>query len=302
MESAAGAAVSPIAPVFNEDLARVRTVVEAAGGAAEVHWAAGVVVTDSDRRLVMTSDRGRGWMPAGAVLPADVVSPWSHPQSSRWEGLRDPARVLVEYAAAVGGRISALASTHSTAPEVAAGVAWVFADGTERAHPERVGGLMVTRFELQVPASLRGKATAVTDSRAQRERALWAAVDADARAGTTSSARSRLLLVMRENLDRIHDPRWLNSLAWDALAAERDVLCARERAGRVDALDVGVGDVDTAGAGRSVLLQAYATEAALSVRNPVPEQALRDALYSRSLVLEIPAPPKVSPISPVDRG
>ena len=51
----------------------------------------------------MTSDRGRGWVPAEAFLPADVVMPWSHDDSARWEGALDPARVIVEYAAAAGG-------------------------------------------------------------------------------------------------------------------------------------------------------------------------------------------------------
>lgn len=290
---------SPVAPILNEDLARVRAVVVAAGGASEVQWAAAVVISGDHHHLVVTSDRGRGWMPAGTVLPAEVVSPWSHPLSSRWEGMRDPARVIVEYAAAISGRISALASTHSSAPAVAAGVPWEFADGTVQAHPELVGGLMVTRYELGVPAGLRSKAAEITDSRDQRERALWAAVDADLRAGgQASSPRGRILAAMRADLQRIHDPRWLNSLDWDVLAEEREVLCGQERAARVDVRDAAVGAVDTGAAGRSILIQIYATEAALAVRHPVPERALHDAVYPWALVSEIPPPTQPSPIQP----
>lgn len=289
---------SPIAPVFNEDLARVQAVVEAAGGASQVLWAAGIVITGAGRQLVVTSDRGRGWLPAGAVLPADVVVPWSHPDSFRWEGLRDPARVIVEFAAAVGGRISALASTHSSAPAVAAGVPWVFADGTEQAHPELVGGLMVTRFELQVPQRHRANVRSIEDPFSQRQKALWVAMDADSRAGSMP-ARSAVLAGLHAGHQRIGDIRWVNSFDWAALEEAHREVCAQERASRVDVRDEAVGAVNTGGANRGLLAQAYAMEAVLALRNPVAERALMDAVYSWTLLLEIPPAPKVSPVNPV---
>lgn len=295
----APAVESPIAPIFNEDLARVQAVVEAAGGASQVSWAAGIVVTGAGRQLVVTSDRGRGWLPSGAVLPANVVLPWSHPDSSRWEGLRDPARVIVEFAAAVGGRIAALASTHSSAPAVAAGVPWVFADGTEQAHPELVGGLMVTRFELQVPQRHRANVKSIEDPFSQRERALWVALDADSRAGGSMPARSALLAGLHARHERIGDLRWVNSLDWGSLEEAHREVCVLERAGRVDVRDEAVGSVNTGGTNRSLLVQAYAAEAVLALRNPVAERALMDAVYSWSLLLEIPLAAKVSPVNPV---
>lgn len=288
---------SPIAPIFNEDLARVRAVVEAAGGAAEVHWAAGVVVVGSQRQLVVTSDRGRGWMPAGAVLPFDVVLPWAHPTSSRWERVRDPARVVVEYAAAVGGRLAALASTHSSAPAVAAGVPWAFADGSLNAHPELVGGQMVTRFELQICESRRAAVNGIGDPFEQRQRALWVGFDADSRAGSTP-VRQAILYELRAHPSRMDDQRWLSRLPWDDLADQYRDTCARERAERSDVRDVEIGALDIEGGrGRALLAQAYADEAVLALRNPLAERALRDAVYSWNMLAELP--PLAPPASPI---
>lgn len=275
----------------------MQAVVEAAGGAADVHWAAGIVIVDGERRLVVTSDRGRGWIPAGAVLPFDVVLPWSHPASRQWEGLRDPARVVVEYAAAAGGRIAALASTHSSAPAVAAGVPWAFADGSQIAHPDLVGGQVVTRFELQICESRRAAVKAIVDPFEQRQRALWVAFDADSRAGS-SVVRQAILSELRDHPGRMDDPRWVARLPWDELVDQYRNTRTREQAERVDARDVAVGAVATeAGRGRALLAQAYADETVLALREPVAERALRDGVYSWNMLLDLPAATPESPIT-----
>ena len=51
-----------------------------------------------------------------------------------------------------------------------------------------------------------------------------------------------------------------------------------------------------------MLIQAYAMEAALAVRDPVPERAIQGALYAWAQVLAIPAPRSISPITPVMEG
>lgn len=279
--------VGPIGALGDEDLATVRRVVEAAGGAAHVQWAAGMVVTSGRRQVVLTSDRGRGWLPAEAFMPADVVMPWSHEDSARWEGLVDPARVIVEYANAAQGQLTALASTFSSAPGVAADVPWAFVDGTDRAFPEMLSGPVVTRFELQVSDARRRAVKHIVDSVKQREQVLWLAVNADEKAGP-SDERQRMLTTFRNNLGRIDNARWVASLPWERLAEEYHQLCVQERAARVDVRDVEVGQLDTAGgACRPLLAQAYATEATLALRNPVAVRALADATYSWSMLLDI---------------
>lgn len=279
--------VSPIAALGDEDLATVRRVVEAAGGAAHVQWAAGMVVTSGRRQVVLTSDRGRGWVPAESFLPADVVMPWSHEDSARWEGLLDPARVIVEYAVASHGQLTALASTFSSAPGVAAGVPWAFVDGTDRAYPELLSGPVVTRFELQVSEARRRAVKHIADSVKQREQVLWLAFNADEKAGT-SDVRHQMLTTLRHNLGRIDNARWVASLPWERLEEEYHQLRVEERAARIDVRDIEVGQLDTeGGACRPLLAQAYATEAALALRNPVAQRALADATYSWSMLLDV---------------
>ena len=278
---------SPVAAVGDQDLATVREVVEAAGGATAVHWAAGMVVTSGRRQVVLTSDRGRGWVPAEALLPTDVVMPWSHDDSIRWEGLLDPSRVIVEYAAAVGGQLTALASTFASAPAVADGVPWVPVDGTDYAHPEMLSGPVVTRFELQVSEARRRAVKHIVDSVKQREQVLWLAFNADEKAGS-SETRYKLLSMCRAHLGRIDNARWVASLPWEQLEEEHHQICVQERASRVDVRDIPVGQLDTeGGACRQLLAQAYATEAAMALRNPVALRALADATYSWSMLLDV---------------
>jgi hypothetical protein len=286
---------APVA-LGDQDLATVRCVVEAAGGAAHVHWAAGMVVTSGHRQVVLTSDRGRGWVPAEAFLPVDVTMPWPHEDSSRWEGVLDPARVIVEYAAAAGGQLTALASTFSSAPGVAAGVPWALVDGTDRAHPELLSGPVVTRFELQVSNERRRAVRHIVDPEKQRQQVLWLAFSADEKAGT-STTRHRMLSLFRDHLSRIDQPRWVASLPWDQLEQEYHELCVQERAARVDVRDIPVGQLDTAAGGcRRLLVQAYATEAALALRNPVALRALADATYAWSMLLDAESAAPVSPV------
>jgi len=288
--------ISPITAFVDEDLAAVQRVVEAAGGAAEVQWAAGMVVTSGRRQVVLTSDRGRGWVPAQTFLPADVAMPWSHEDSSRWEGLVDPARVIVEYAAAAHGQLTALASTFSSPPGVAAGVPWAFVDGTDRAHPELLSGPVVTRFELQVSEARRRAVKHIADSVEQRKQILWLAFNADERAGT-SDTRHQMLTILRDHMGRIDNARWVAALPWERLEEEYHQLRVDERAARIDVRDVEVGELDTAGgACRPLLAQAYATEAALALRNPVAQRALADATYSWSMLLT--SRPEPTPASP----
>ena len=132
------------------------------------------------------------------------------------------------------------------------------------------------------------------DSVKQREQVLWLAVNADEKAGP-SDERQRMLTTFRNNLERIDNARWVASLPWERLEEEYHQLCVQEKAARVDVRDVEVGQLDTAGgACRPLLTQAYATEAALALRNPVAVRALADATYSWSMLLDVQSPEPTS--------
>lgn len=272
------------------DLAAVRTVVEAAGGASQVHWAAGMVFTAGRKQIVATTDRGRSWMPAGAVLPADVVLPWTHPDSARWEGLRDPARVIVEYCAAVGGQLTALASTHSSAPGLLGDVPFVLADATDRAHPNLINGPVATRLDLQVEARFRQDAARLAENPLkQRGTALGMAY---AHRAWLPPVAAQLLAVLQANQPKLENRSWMAARDWDAVVEECSVLQEQEHAARIDVWAVEVGALDTDGGRcRPLLLQLYAAETLLAQRHRTAVMALDDALYCWSMVRQLTRAP-----------
>ena len=285
----------------SEDLAAVRITLEAVGGGDHVQWAAGMVAVSGSKQLVVTSDRGRGWMPPNAVLPANIELPWRHPEAAQWEGLLDPARVVVEYAAAVGGTLTALASTTMFSPPgVVADVPFAYVDATERAHPELLTssilrGPIATRIELQVDQKWRDEARAVTIEAEQRQLALNCAyaahIDAEKLSGGVghSDARQRLFDVLRNRQGvapaRIAEVRPL----WDELENERVALRDLEHAARVDVRDVAIGQLDNSGGdGLPYLVQGYATEAALGLLTASAAGAFSHALYYWAMLHKYP--------------
>lgn len=297
----APAFIAPVMPpgptAFNdEDLAAVRVLVESVGGFPDVNWAAGTVVAGGRKLIVVTTDRGRGWMPSGTVLPANVELPWRHPESSRWEGLFDPARVIVEYTAAVGGALTALASTHFSAPRGAESVAFApVIDPSTHPHPELLRTVLLlhgdtaTRAVLQVDPSLLAQAQSVSDEDEQRGRALGCANRSLEHADSITGGEVSRGTTCRRILDQIkaapgHNPRRIEQQLrplWEQLEAEHATLLDPERAARADVRDVPIGKLDTAGAPayRVLLAHTYAIEAVLGLRNPAAAAALENAVY-----------------------
>ena len=87
---------------------------------------------------------------------------------------------------------------------------------------------------------------------------------------------------------KLLEARKIDRLGWDALANENEVLWEKDFAARIDVRNVDIGRLDTGGgACRPFLIQSYATETVLALRNASPRQALLDALYSWSMMLEL---------------
>lgn len=297
------APVAFIAPVvsgpssfLDEDLAAVRVLVESVGGFPDVNWAAGTVVTGGRKLIVITTDRGRGWMPASTLLPANVELPWRHPASSRWEGLLDPARVIVEYKAAVGGVLTALASTHFSAPRGVGNVPFApVIDPSAHSHPELLrtvlllGGDTAARSVLQVDPSLLAQAQAVNDEGKQRERALGCAFRSLEHGDAITGGEVSRDTICRRILDQInvapgHNPLRIEQQLrplWEQLQADHAALVDQERAARADVREIPVGKLDTAGAPtyRALLAHTYTAEAVLGLRTPNAAAALENAVY-----------------------
>ncbi|WP_280442702.1 hypothetical protein [Nocardia brasiliensis] len=82
-----------------------------------LRWAVVVLRHPAGVSASVTSNEGRGWIPAGLFLPKSVSTPWvwDLPDNSAWEAVADPARVSAEFGLAwgrkYGGRLVALASS-----------------------------------------------------------------------------------------------------------------------------------------------------------------------------------------------
>jgi len=297
---APAAFIAPVAPgpasLIDEDLAAVRVLIESVGGFPDVNWAAGTVVTGGRKLIVITTDRGRGWMPASTILPGNVELPWQHSESSRWEGLFDPARVIVEYTAAVGGALTALASTQFSAPRGAGNVPFApVIDPSTHPHPEMLRTVLLlhgdtaTRSILQVDPPVLAKAQAIIDEDERRKVALGCAYKSVEHADAITGGAVTRGEICRRILDQINaapgrNPRriehQLRSL-WEQLEAEHATLLDQERAARADVRDVPVGKLDTAGAPdyRALLAHTYTAEAVLGLRTANAAGALENAVY-----------------------
>lgn len=112
----------------DDDLALARgllgSVLAAAGSASGLDWAVAVMRVPAGPLVLLTSTEGRGWVPPGLFLPAEVVLPWkwdgvfgpaTRKALSALEGTSDPARILAEFCLAIPRRmrvrITALASS-----------------------------------------------------------------------------------------------------------------------------------------------------------------------------------------------
>jgi len=228
------------------------------------------------------------------VFAADVVLPWTHPASARWEGLRDPARVVIEYTAAVGGQLTALASTHSSAPALIGDVPFVIADATDRPRPDLLAGPVATRIDLQVPDKFRQDAARLADDPLkQRGTALGMAY---AHREWLRPAAAQLLAKLQDEQPELENRSWMAARNWDAVVDECSMLQEREHAARIDAHAVEVGALDTDGGGcRRYLLQLYAAETLLAQRNRTAFMTIDDALYCWSMVRQLTRAPHSVP-------
>jgi hypothetical protein len=106
----------------DEDLVLARLILggilDASEASVGVEWAVSVVRDEAGPRVVVTTNEGRGWVPAGLYLPDNVSLPWGMPEmDAAWEGIADPARILLESAKIDGRQTGAnLTALVSTAP------------------------------------------------------------------------------------------------------------------------------------------------------------------------------------------
>lgn len=283
--SAAAATGSGVRPV-NEDLDLLRRIMRAIGGGDVVGYAAAVIVSDGGRQVVLTSDRGRGWMPPGVVVPAEVTSPWDHPESMAWEGLIDPCRVLREYAEAQGVGLAAMVTSRYGG--LSEGIPAEHVEVSPRAHPELLRGRVNGRVEWQAAelADTLQSWPHPEDSHRQAMACAWLAhqkaADPDGRRGAVLRA---VFDRARQGV-RTYDHRAAGAgAAWQPLLERWASRGFDEVRARVNPAGVEVGRLDDSGAAitRPLLATLYADEATIALLRPGPE-AREAALYSAAML------------------
>ncbi|PPJ19685.1 hypothetical protein C5E45_33085 [Nocardia nova] len=324
-----------VGDAVDNDLLVARTLLAAVLAAADtpavgMHWAVGVMRGPAGAGVFITSNEGRGWLPAGIYLPREVSTPWlwdemladgSGSAASPWEGISDPARVLVEFGLAWGPKANAslvaLASSASIdgelrarLPDIAmADLVGPAYDVDLRVHTPDT----VDRLDLAGSPDAATPIAAVPDSRAYA-RCLELVTDAHTRlvrSGTASAdsaesrrIRDRILAVLEAGQEV--SPQW-----WEQLREADDLLAAAMLSRRVDVARVAPGDlrIDAEGATlRAMVFERRCNELLLLLAGEPGRQQLRDAAYAYDQIVnhpqfvEVPVAVTTSEAATVDRS
>ncbi|WP_216897856.1 type VII secretion target [Nocardia alni] len=302
--------------VTDDDLLIARTLLGAVlatvdSSVAGTAWAVSVMRGPAGVGVFITSNEGRGWLPPAVFLPREVSTPWLWDEvldpdgtgaGSPWEGVSDPARVLVEFGLAwgppAGAKLSALASSGPIDAGLRAQLSDVPMQGL--VGPSFDVDLRVFTPDTADRLGLTGskpaleQVAAVPDS-AVRSRCIELATDADAQvtrsvAATPDVAAARRL---REAiLTAVQSGRPVPRTLWDDLRDADDLLAASLLTRRVDVGRVEVGALrldDEAGALRALAFERRCNELVLALAaDDSTRQSLRDAVYAHEQIVGHP--------------
>ncbi|MEU4343388.1 type VII secretion target [Nocardia sp. NPDC023852] len=300
----------------NDDLLIARTLLAAVLGATEsvvagVAWAVAVLRGPSGAGLFITTNEGRGWLPAGVFLPREVSSPWLWDEllddgtgspSTAWEGIADPARVLVEFGRVwgpkAGAALTALVSSGPIDPGLRAQLGNAATEGM--VGPAHDLDLRVPTADTADRLGLTGSVDAlehvasVPDTQ-RRDRCLELAADAHVRLGRTGpippeadeAARWRDRILARLQARQEVPRQW-----WNELRDADDWLAASLLTRRLDVARVGLGGLRveaSADALRALAFQRRCNELVLLLDGKPGWQQLRDEVYAHEQVVKHPA-------------
>ena len=276
-----------------------------------VDWAVAILRHSGGLTAFVTSNEGRGWLPAGLYLPRELSTPWvwSESENSGWEGVADPARVLVEFGLVwgtkVGARLAALVSSRPIDATLAAQLGPVAVAGETGPDPVMDFGSAapgsVDRLELVGAAPLIDRVAATPPDRIA-ERCLALARDAHTRAAAAPDALGVAAIrdaVLRTIAQRQPVPEQL----WEELRDADAVVAASILPLRSDVSRVALGELRSetgsgrrgeAAALRALVCQRRCDELVLLLAAAPTRQLLRDAVYALAQLLEL-GPPSAGP-------
>jgi hypothetical protein len=333
LRTAVGAAIeAEAAPSFvvgdriDGDLVLARTlltgVLTAAGArsgqsTAAMGWAVSVMRGPGGVTVFVTSNEGRGWLPTDVYLPRGVATPWQLDRvvgrvMSAWEGLADPARVLVEFAHRwrdrSGAKVTALASSSGIDDRSRA----TLGDARTQEHvraatdPDSAGGLdlgspgadLVDRLSLAEPGSAAGQADAgsyewcvdvASRTDAGVARAVGTGLERMVReVGDARALRVRIANALRSG-NEVPDQWWQD--LWDAdVLIEAAMMFRRVEVGRVDVGDVRV-DPAAGTVLRDLVFERRCNELVMLLARDRSPQLTRDIAYAHGHVTGHPSFP-----------
>ncbi|MFE9575205.1 type VII secretion target [Nocardia sp. NPDC006044] len=295
----------------NDDLIVARTLLGGVLAAVDspfgMAWAVAVLRGPGGAAVFITSNEGRGWLPAGLFLPRMVSTPWlwdellGEDDAARWEGVSDPARVLAEFGLVWGPKANARLSALASSGPIGAGLRTRFG---EAAMADMVGPSLdvdlrnatddtTDRLGLIGSADMLDHVAETADS-AIRGACVELALDVHARLARTGSspvpgAESRRLrdriLAMAQAGQPVPE-QW-----WEELRDSDGLLVASMLSQRIDAGQIGLGELRIADEGsalRALVFERRCNELVLLLAGETTRQTLRDAVYAYEQIVGHP--------------
>ncbi|WP_174187150.1 type VII secretion target [Nocardia barduliensis] len=293
----------------NDDLVLARTllgsVLAAVDSPVGMAWSVAVLRGPGGTGVFITSNEGRGWLPAGLFLPREVSTPWNWDElltaddgsGSPWEGVTDPARVLAEFGLAWGAKANAQLSALVSSGPIDPGLRSRFADAAMEGLVGPSYDVDLREFtpdtadRLGLTGSIAGleHVSAVPDAQV-RSRCVELAADAHGQVGRSGSvpAEAATSRRVRERiLAEVQAGKPVPRELWEELRDADDLLAASMLGQRVDVGRVEIGQLRLdAGVSplRSMVFERRCNELVLLLADEPSRQTLRDAVYAHEQI------------------
>ncbi|WP_228838409.1 type VII secretion target [Nocardia amamiensis] len=297
----------------NDDLVLAKTllgsVLAAVDSPVGMAWAVAVLRGPGGAGVFITSNEGRGWLPAGLFLPREVSTPWNWDElltegdgsGSPWEGVTDPARVLAEFGLAWGAKANAQLSALVSSGPIDPGLRSRFGDAAMEGLVGPSYDVDLREFtpdtadRLGLAGSIAGleHVSAVPDAQV-RSRCMELAADAHAQVGRSGPvpAEAAASRQVRERiLAALQAGKPVSSELWNELRDADDLLAASMLGQRVDVGRVEIGQLRVdAGVSplRSMVFERRCNELVLLLADESSRQTLRDAVYAHEQITQHP--------------
>ncbi|MFI5535260.1 type VII secretion target [Nocardia sp. NPDC051900] len=293
----------------NDDLVLAKTLLSSVLAAVDspvgMAWAVSVMRGPGGTGVFITSNEGRGWLPAGLFLPREVSTPWNWDEllaadegaGSPWEGVTDPARVLAEFGLAWGAKANANLSALVSSGPIDPGLRSRFADAAMEGLVGPTYDVDLREFtpdtadRLGLAGSIAGleHVASVSDAQVQ-SRCVELAVDAHGQVGRSGPAPAEAVTSRRIReriLADLQAGRPVPRELWDEMRDADDLLAASMLGRRVDVGRVEIGQLRLdAGISplRDMVFERRCNELVLLLADEPGRQTLRDAVYAHEQI------------------